>query len=133
MLDSDPFNQLKSDTAGNFIYVRMLRKIIKGTKTKKDKDEWFNIPGLKMKGSPWSSKSSLAIDEDEDENDEDEDKNDEDEDDDDDEGDVRWCAHGHDHHHHHCHHCSVPLSLLSQAKLTCSFQLYQLAGAFSTR
>ena len=32
MLDSDPFNQLKSDTAGNFIYVRMLRKIIKGTK-----------------------------------------------------------------------------------------------------
>ena len=24
------------------------------------KDEWFDIPGLKMKRSPWSSKSSLA-------------------------------------------------------------------------
>ena len=32
MLDSDPFNQLKCDTENNFIYVRMLRKIIKATK-----------------------------------------------------------------------------------------------------
>ena len=32
MLDSDQFNQMKSETENNFIYIRMLRKIVAGEK-----------------------------------------------------------------------------------------------------
>ena len=62
---------------------------------------------------------------------------------------LLWCAHGipteripigirsvgkySGHHHHHCHHCSVPLHEMALAKSPCSFQLYQLTEAFSTR